>query len=69
MNNAAKVVHFLRKRREQYFCDDCISRELRLAHPVNRITEVVGAAPGNRKEAATCGRCSENELSTMIGMK
>jgi hypothetical protein len=70
MNTAETVVHFLRKRSGEYFCDGCIERELRLAHPVNRITDQIGTGSNlrgarNRREIAVCNRCGEQKLSTM----
>jgi hypothetical protein len=71
MNTSERVGHFLRKRAGQYFCDDCIVRELRLSNPVNRVTDQIGKGSnmrgsGNRREAAICSRCGEQKLSTMI---
>jgi hypothetical protein len=71
MNTAERVVHFLRKRAGEYFCDDCIVRELRLSKPVTSITDVVGKGSNMRgskiqREAAICSRCGQQKLSTMV---
>ena len=74
MNTAEKVVHFLRQRPGQYFCDDCIVAELRLSKPVTRITDQIGQGSNlrgsrNRREIAICARCGEEKLSTMTHPK
>ena len=70
MNTAERVVHFLRKRAGQYFCDDCIVQELRLSKPVTRMTDQIERGSnmrgsGNRREVAICSRCGEQKLSIM----
>jgi len=71
MNTAERVVHFLRKRAGQYFCDDCIVQELRLSKPVTSMTDVIGGGANmrgarNRREVAICSQCGEQKPSTMI---
>jgi hypothetical protein len=70
MNTAERIVHFLRKRAGQFFCDDCIVRELRLSKPVTGITDQIGSGSSlsgnrNRREVAPCERCGERVLCIM----
>jgi hypothetical protein len=69
MNTAEQVVHFLRKRPGQYFCDDCIVQELRLSKPVTRMTDQIGRGSNNRREVAVCSRCGEQKLSIIIPLE
>jgi hypothetical protein len=71
MNTAERVVHFLRKRAGQYFCDDCIVQELRLSKPITRMTDQFGMGSNlrgarNRREMAICSRCAQQKLSIMF---
>jgi hypothetical protein len=70
VNTAERVVHFLRRRPGQYFCDDCIVQELRLTHSVTRMTDQIGKGSNmrgsaNRRETAICSLCGERKLSVM----
>jgi hypothetical protein len=69
MNTAERVVHFLRKRRGQYFCDDCIVHELGLSKPVTRMTDQIGRGLNNRREIAVCSRCGEQKLSIIVALE
>jgi hypothetical protein len=70
MNTAERVIHFLRKRSGQHFCDDCIVQELRLSQPVTRVTDQIGRGSNrglrNRRETVICSLCGERKLSTMM---
>ncbi len=64
MNTAERVVHFLRRRAGQYFCDDCIVQELRLSKPVTRMTDRSANAPDSPSDHQPVFHTLSTGLST-----
>jgi hypothetical protein len=56
MNTIERVLHFLRKRPDRPYCDECLAIELRVRHPLSRMLDVL-SADYFRRGTVTCDRC------------
>jgi hypothetical protein len=60
MNLVERVLHFLRKRIDEPYCDECLGLELGTKHSLSRM---LGALSSDyfRRGPMTCCRCGENK--------
>ena len=58
MNMSERVLHFLRKRTDEPYCDECLALELGTKHSLSRM---LGALSTDyfRRGRITCCRCGE----------
>ena len=66
MNIAERVAGFLRERRGQPYCDDCLFRELRLSRrqQANRVTMALGVTSEFQRAPGPCSGCAEEKKVT-----